>query len=942
MSKIVQSRWNLLGSGEDTYASQNTQDPRTSRKVQSWIPTDDGSIHREVPEPLYVTTVLSGPQVGLYQFTQNNGSGGVTRHYFCAARTDFVAGTKTCNFYENLAGTWTVIAAVGVLADAPMCAQQQNNFFLVDGASNFLYDGTTWVKDGLAIPLNKPSINISNGAPTVLFGSAGVTVYFFTHSNTFAGAVDLNYPTLIGAALATATKSSAAGCSLLFNPPQYNGTTDPNVHPMQWATLNSSGAITGYTQPYAADTSGSSSRSYTMSAICDIVIPAPGTYTIAMNHDDGAFFGFSAGSSKGGVPTLLGGPKVNIWQSKTAVQGNPILGGTNKSGNWNDSFSVNFPNADTYTLEINYCNWQNEQQLVFMVNGVTPLPTTGSNPGVINAVIGRYYWFTNGDQTVGRATESSSSPIGSLSGALTGAKVAVYQQPGLFTSSSSSTAVTGSSSTDNPGPIAPNLDATMAGQTLYINGTLIGTIASVTGNNITLNANGLASISNGRAVICDKKCTHWNVYASESDGSKVGQYLSTVPVTQNLSTTPYSDNSPFLDDATNTFLPVFRPVRNDPPPPSRLLEVHKVRQWRRREAKPNFFNFTANEEVTSGNNGDPTQCAPGTNVNTVSDMVNEVSFPDQSARLRALLSHMDALYMFSEKQCYPLYGQSVDDFAIGQNVAFAMGIAGRFAGKSTANGLGFISYDRRAFLYPSSLYSTYLAQSGAATSSLKEIGKPMRNKLATIDPARLDEVVTEHYQVGIRDWFVVAFPLIGGTYQTYVYDFNNPGWFQLQRGFSSLAVFEVAEGKLVLLGGGTDGKTYVVDDQTGTYSTAGTYPQSIWRPALIDFGKPDTAHVFQCLELEFSSAALAKDIVITAWLDPVDADNPGVGQVLQLRPALGANRFRTFMNGGAVCQRMLLEVKAKAGTNGGSIRGLKLVANTAPGFVAGNNSAGGV
>jgi len=688
MSRETQQKWNLLGSGEDSYAGQNAQDPRTSRKMQGWIPQDDGQLHRELPEPLYLPTTLSGPVCALAEFDQNNGSGGINRFYFAAARTDFITGTKTCNFYQNVAGAWSAVAAVGVLADAPMCAQQQNNFFLADGASNFLFNGTTWVKDGLAIPLNKAAINTANGASTVLFGTAGVTVYFYPHNNIFAGAVSLNYPTTTGSASATATKTSAGGCSILFNPPQFNGTTDPNVQPLEWATLSSAGAITGYTVPWAGAT-----QPYEMSVVCDLQIPTPGSYTIAMNHDDGAFFGFSAGASKGGAPTLIAGPKVNIWQSQTAIKGYPILGGTNKSGNWNDAFTVNFPNADTYSLEINYAQWQNEQQLVFLMNGTTPLPTTSANPGTINAVIGRYYWFTNSDQTTGRVTESSSSPIGSLSGPLTGANVKVYQQSGLFTSSSSSTSVTGAASTDNPGPTLPNLDSTMAGQSLYINGTLIGVIASVSGNNITLVANGLATIAGGRAVICDAKCTHWNIYASESDGSKIGQLLASVPVTQNLATTPFTDSSPFLDDATNTFLPVFRPVRNDAPPPSKILTVHKVRQFRRREATPNFFNFTANEEVTSGNNGDPTQCVPGANAKTVSDMVNEVSFPDQSARLRGLISHMDALYMFSEKQCYPLYGQSVDDFAISQVVAFALGLAGRFAAKSTPNGLAFVSYD---------------------------------------------------------------------------------------------------------------------------------------------------------------------------------------------------------------------------------------------------------
>jgi hypothetical protein len=327
-------------------------------------------------------------------------------------------------------------------------------------------------------------------------------------------------------------------------------------------------------------------------------------------------------------------------------------------------------------------------------------------------------------------------------------------------------------------------------------------------------------------------------------------------------------------------------------------------------------------------------------------MVNVISYPDQSARLRGLVPHLDSLYMFSEKQTYPLYGSSVDDFAISQSVAFALGLAGRFAAKSTTNGLAFLSYDRRAFLYPTSLYSSYLAQGGAAASALAEIGKPIRNVLNQIPASRLDEVVSEWYHFQQNDWWVLCFPTstTANTYQTWVYDFGGKGWFQLQRGFASVAVLEVSEGALVLIGGGSDGNTYVANDLTGTYSTAGTLPASTWQPALIDFGKPDTPHVFRRLELEFSSKALAQATQITVWLDPLDVDNPTGGRALHLKPTLGANRYAAFLTdqGGAVCQRMLLQVFAPANTISGVIRGIKLVADPAPGFITGANVAGGV
>ena len=85
-SREEEQKWNLLGSGQDSYSGQNSQDPRTSRMVQSWIVQDDGQLHRELPEPYYaysatstVPQTLPGPIAGLYSFDQNNGQGAVNR-----------------------------------------------------------------------------------------------------------------------------------------------------------------------------------------------------------------------------------------------------------------------------------------------------------------------------------------------------------------------------------------------------------------------------------------------------------------------------------------------------------------------------------------------------------------------------------------------------------------------------------------------------------------------------------------------------------------------------------------------------------------------------------------------------------------------------------------------------------------------------------------------
>ena len=1059
MSRTVEKKFDLTGAGEDTYAGQNAQNPATSRRVQSWIVQDDGQLHRELAEPAYASNTVSGPIVGLYEFDQSDGHGNVNRYYFCAARTNFTVGTSQCNFYQMVTGAWSAVSAVGTLADAPMCITQENNFFLDDGISNWLFDGTEWVQNGINFPLNEPAIDVATGSAQVYISSSagtftpsgGAVVYLYAASS-FNGTVQFangSLPTV------QATVSNTTNPSLQFNWQPGVASYDP-PGPMYWNAISTTNGsyVTSTKLTYPAGT-----QSFQMAVMTQLICPVAGVYTIVFVHDDGAFFGFGPGNTTGGSVNYLSGAAQNPggfrFQTVTGNGGYPIIGGYDHSGAYTETFQVQVTEPDTYPLEINYCQWEGGCNLRFAMaltnppagQTINPDPYmgAGSNTTNINAVLGRYYWFDNADLTPGVATESSTSPIGLSSGPLIGGEVNVYQQPGLFTCSTANTTVTGGNSGDVPGPVSPVLNGSMVGQVMYLNGTKIGTIAhvgqgttltltavtapdvvtlpdgivqdqatytyvyapaqnvkfsppginsglvgtvwTVTGfsnssNNIsnavavastantvtfvnsnsvaevhaatmtspasvlTLTTNASATISGGRAVICDARCTHWNVYASESDGSKIGQFLFSVPVTQDLATTPYTDTSPFLDNPSNTFLPIYRPVRNDRPVPSKLLTVHKVRQWRRVEATPNFFAFTANEEVTSGNNGDPAQCLPGSNSMTVSDMVNEVSFPDQSARLRGLISHMDALYMFSEKQCYPLYGQSVDDFAIGQMVTFNLGLAGRFSGESTPNGLVFISYDKRGFLYPTSLYSTYLAQGGAAQSALSEIGKPMRNVFAQINSSRLDEVVTVHYHYGIRDWWVVSFPTSASQDlpQTWVYDFLGKVWFQLQRGFSSLNVFEVSEGDLVLIGGGVDGNSYVIDDQTGTYSTDTALPVATWQPALVNFGDDENAHVVRRLELEFDSRALAKDITVTCWLDPVNVDNPGVGRTMELKPALGSYRYSASLTneGGAVCKRALFQIQARASTNAGVIRGILLYADTVTGFITGANSSGGV
>ena len=271
-----------------------------------------------------------------------------------------------------------------------------------------------------------------------------------------------------------------------------------------------------------------------------LLIPVKGTYTVQFIHDDGAFFGFGTGNATGVAPTCSGSAENVPWQGGfpgglTAVAAYPILFGNNNSSVSNENTTVTFSEADTYPLEIDYRNWNNgTPQTLLMSLILTSLPvgtTAQSNPFAatstsgsgINAVIGRYYWYDNADQTIGVATESSSSPIGLSSGPTISAAIDVFQQPGLFNSSTSSTVVTGHNSTDSPGPVAPELTGDMVGKYMYVGGALLGTIATIgKGETLTL-----------KAVTAPKQVTLANgtiVYEADYSLSWIGQTTPGAPL----------------------------------------------------------------------------------------------------------------------------------------------------------------------------------------------------------------------------------------------------------------------------------------------------------------------------------------------------------------------------------------------------------------------------
>jgi hypothetical protein len=600
------------------------------------------------------------------------------------------------------------------------------------------------------------------------------------------------------------------------------------------------------------------------------------------------------------------------------------------AGTWNAVAGITFAGVAVF-VTLNNLLHVSDGVSNFIFDGTTwlasgfPIPLSTAvldvtAAGTLNVTTNRYYWFTFADQTDGRIHESSTSPISLGTGALVNKTSKVYPYPGTVATTVGLTAVVGT------GTKFLSLYSNKYDKVLYADlgaGVVaVGTIANVSDDtHLTLNAAASATVAGQHYMIAPSRTTHWHLYASEAENSKVGQYLASIAI----GIVSYSDQSPFLGDPASLFQPVQRPLRNDPPIASGLQEIFKSRVFRRRETRPNFMLFSAGDEVSSGLNGSPFESYPGTDSGTISDIVNEDSYPVESNRIRALVSHGDALYVGTEVQCLPWFGDDITDFAFSQVAAFNEGIAGRFAMLSTSHGLIFMSYSRKIYIFPNLYAFSYVPKDVEVTEQLVELSKPLRKTFEQINAADLDNVRLTYYSFGRRDWLIVSYKDINNIYRAWVYDFEIKAWFELQRGFTAVSAIEISAGNVILVGGTSSGATYVIDDLTGTYNMTGSYPATIWRTALQDLDAPENYKTFGYLELELTTTAAAKDITINLYFDPADADNPTSPQKLNLKPVRGSNKYRAFLPGkSGIFQRVMVETIFASSTTLGGIRTMRM------------------
>lgn len=261
-------------------------------------------------------------------------------------------GSFVCT--ASTASTLTLSNPIGVSETNAATAKLQGSFVIGNAAgTNCLFELATQTQ---------PSIT----------GSVSAFLYNAPHSGP-VGQFILTNPTSTGSAVASTTTQNSLSFAGI---PQSSGAQ------IAWDTVNAAGTVTGTTNPFPTFISN-----FQLIILANLSVPVAGTYTFTIKHHDGTIWGIGNGA------TCSGGTTNNpIGQTVTAAQGYPVFGGTNiglEGGAVStDNFTVTFPTAGTYPVEVDFAYWfHSGQQLHVLCNGFalanssasSGTPTSGAN-----------------------------------------------------------------------------------------------------------------------------------------------------------------------------------------------------------------------------------------------------------------------------------------------------------------------------------------------------------------------------------------------------------------------------------------------------------------------------------------------------------------------------------------------------------------------------------
>jgi hypothetical protein len=373
----VDSGWGIANQGRiGVFTSQVFTLPRTVRDQTFYLRTLNGAKFSRFSKALRVVYPLVPSAPGLVQADVTKAvfayTGDVRDIYGLELRVTPISGV---NFFNLPAASVDGVSEF-IRSATPPSASYQHNVIAVYNPTSFAATfpyGLQLIKGDIII-VQSPGDTSFGGIQIVsdIIQSSAAQAPVFPTRVTLNGANAYIYPNLqsdlgfeksfpVTPAQAVLTRTGLS--SLKFNAMLGMG-GDPSVQPMQVDVYDSNGVFHGRTE-------AGSTQGYDMIVSGSFFIPAPGSYTFTITHDDGMIFGIEGGTRVSG---LMGNPSFS--QTQTAMLGLPILGMNNRSGFFpNEQYVVSFAASGTHRFEIDYDQWIHAQTLQVQCNGNDIFPT---------------------------------------------------------------------------------------------------------------------------------------------------------------------------------------------------------------------------------------------------------------------------------------------------------------------------------------------------------------------------------------------------------------------------------------------------------------------------------------------------------------------------------------------------------------------------------------